>query len=283
MNSILKDSDIEFLKDNETIYIEEDKIHFCYESFIHTLAYGLITVALMIIPQFIYFCYFKNLNIFIVIITVIFSAEVSPFLTFSLFRFHRVIDFKNKSFYNKSYFFFIPITFKFYYKNDVLKVCNNIITQELDPNPDSRELHRQGKYVFYKKAEKHKDTNLYHGYFLSFFLKNGYLYNFLPLGYTKEDYENSLKLAKLLSTYWNIDFVECPENNTLKEYSLNENKTYLKYSDTNSLEYSNIQDLQKCDKDIKAKKIEHNQDDNNFFYGLIYFGIIFLLLYLATH
>ncbi len=278
MNSILKDSDIEFLKDNENVYIDEDKIYYSYESIIQSIAYTIITVASMIIPQFIYFCFFKNLNIFVVALTVIFSIIISPIITIFLFRFNRVIDFEDESFYYESYIFLIPITIKFYDKNDVLKICNNIITQENDPNPRGR----HGGYINTKIAKKHNDTNLYHRYFLSFFLKNGKLYNFLPLGFFEEDHENSIKLAKLLSTYWNIDFVECPENNTLKEYSLNENKTDSNYSNNYSLEYSNIQDLQRCDKDIKTTKIEYNQEDNNFIYAIIFFAIIIFLIYLAT-
>ncbi len=218
MSSVLTDEDVSLLEGIKDILIEDDKAYFPFDSIIqYVLAFIFLFLS--------YFLVNRDINIFKEdYIKIFIYAVPSILISILIVQFpRRVIDFKNKSIYYQYTCFFV-FSFKIneISERDILQVCNNVIAQQIDPNNKARIFSGE------KGSKKHPVTNYFHNYYLSFFLKSGKLYNFLPLGFKDKGYKNSLLLANLLSKNWDKELVTCPDDKNI-------------IIDNNNLKISNIE------------------------------------------
>ncbi|MBP5469212.1 MAG: hypothetical protein J6Z11_08215 [Candidatus Riflebacteria bacterium] len=218
MSSVLTDEDIVLLNNIEEAEIEDDKVYFPFDSEIqYVLAFIFIFLS--------YFLVNREFNIFKEdIVKILIYAVPSFIIALLVLQFpRRVIDFKNKIiYYQYTFFFLFSIKINKISETDILKVCNNIIAQQIHPN------NRSGFFKGEEDSEKHPVTNYFHNYYLSFFLKSGKLVDFLPLGFKNTGYKNSLLLAKLISKIWDKELISCPDDKNI-------------VVDNNDLKISNIE------------------------------------------
>ena len=207
MDTILNDKDVSFLTNYKNVFFEDGKILFEFKSIFNNLLIIIIWFSLL----YFLFDYFPQKG-FLLFLSMFTLTAVSILIKIIIFQSpYRVIDFYKKSIYYRYSFFFIPFNIWETESFDILKICNNVVVHSLDPNKRDR----SGHLLEGPLKPRHPETKYFHHYFVSFFLKNGEIYNFLPIGWNENNHEDSIKLAELISKYWNIELFTCPSNQYL--------------------------------------------------------------------
>ena len=138
-------------------------------------------------------------------------------------KFHKVIDFSNNCVKKELLIWrMIPIPIKTYPMENIIAVGNNIKATVLVPFEAN--YVRTGKVVFIR----HPKTKFFHSHKVVLLTQNGVLFDLPILGGSFEYYQDSLRLARAISTYFNIPLTICEDDHRLKVEKTNEGYKFKK-------------------------------------------------------
>ena len=149
---------------------------------------------------------FQNLEL----VTVLSVISIFIFILLLGIKVHYVVDYKNNMIYKKINFF--PIKYDLIKASEIHTICNNIHGYL------SRRKH--------SNSTMNPTTKLIHDFYVSIFLKNGKLIDFIFLGDSDNNYEKSVELVKLISKYLEKPSLIC-ENYQCIRVENNKNVFYL--------------------------------------------------------
>lgn len=210
----------DFLLDREKIKIEEDKIIFNEDSYIIIILSILAILSPFFIGIFHFFTSEKdvfgyhNIDKNLIKIESFFVVVIALAVVYGLrqvINAYKVIDFKSKKIYRVDNILGMDFMTNIIEIDDIDQVANNVIAKLFSPG---------GKSGMYngKPVEVHPETRYFQKYYLSFLLKSGKLINFYEFGILKEDYKDSVRLAKVFSEYFSKRLVVCDSKKTLVSY-----------------------------------------------------------------
>ncbi len=199
-NYIKKFKFLETIKDIKYIELSENKIIFNYDTNIVAFIY----VPILALFIYEYYLLSKKFPTEYDINNIFMWFPIYFILYFVLLYLAKpcnVLDFENNRIYKSVTIF--NIKYSIIKVEEIQTVCNNCYI-----GIDHKKLDRMGNYEG-KKLRVNPRTNQYQQYFVSFLLKNGELIDFINLGMSMDDYQDTVLIAKRLSNIWNIPLYIC--------------------------------------------------------------------------
>ena len=199
----------------EKIFFKDNKIYFPYDSDIFYYLYSILTFIIFIGFTFIIVILLGGLDndfkstmaiILPFILLIIFHLLYYEFTTL-----YRVIDIDKDCIYTEirfmdsSLFEIDSINIK-----DINEIGNNCISVELEKKTKKQRI------TVPNIIDKNENTGFYHRYGVSLLLKSGEIYHLVDLGYSMDDFYNSIELAEAMSKFLKLDLIVCENNNYLK-------------------------------------------------------------------
>ena len=190
---------IKIIKD---IKIQNNKLLFFYHSFFTIFSY--IFFVVVGISIYLYLCKIDpNYEKEELILWIPFSV-LCYWIYFYFIPTYKVIDFDENCIYQKIFSY----KFNIIRINEIQNVCNNCKIGM------SSNVSKTG-YCEGKRIKVNPATNKYQLYYLSFLLKNGEIIDFIELGMFKDDYQDTILLAKKISKLWDIPLEICDDDKAL--------------------------------------------------------------------
>ena len=199
----------------ENIIIEDDKVYFPYDSDFLFYIYSVIVFIV-----FIAFCFIiailldvqdneiKNILAFILPLVLVIICHLLYAEFTELFR---VIDANKGCIYTEIRFMGYPIIeLDNINIKDINEIGNNCISVELEKKT------KMNRKTAPDKIDVNENTGFYHRYGVSLLLKNGEIYHLIDLGYSIDDFYNSMELADVISKSLKLDLIVNESNCFLK-------------------------------------------------------------------